>query len=1075
MTRPARSLGDLLDEEVLPALFQRLDQAFPEFGWEPTKDGWVATNRETTKRLLDARPDRVVCHRPHGFLVHGGAATAWTAYVNGGQPPRGDAFVQVVRRLCELAGVAFPEREATPAELEAAADAEQRRRALAAALPALERLLQEPAGATAREYLVSRGLDAAGQAALGVGFLPDVPSLRRALPAELRDAAKEAGLLWDRLEGYALFPWLDAWGRPLTLYGRWPGKTPPEGRPKTIALPGQGTKSSPFCFDRARAVGHVDVVLVEGVLDAAVLQARGDARVVACVGAQLARAQVETLARHRVRSVTICLDPDGAGDKGTLACVRDLEAAGVASYVAPRLPDGLDPDELVLRDGLAAWRAHVGRAVSGVEFQAEQLVAGVTPESPRVERDRALEAAAELLRRLQGPQAVRQRDEIVRRLAAATGVRAAALEKALPRHGAKAKAGGPDAPTAPAGAPEAPSANRGAGVPTARPGESYREDGHGIVLVREQTNEHGQVQRIEERLCNFTARITAEVVLDDGVEPRRLFEVTGKVGPRQRALQVPASEFAGLGWTVELGAEAILEPGPAVKDRVRHAVQVLSGRVPERAVHAHLGWGALGGRRVYFHAGGAIGADGPVEDVRVRLEEPFDRFCLPDPPEGSELQEAVRASLAILDAAPLAISLPAFAAVWRAPLGPCDFSLYLVGSTGVLKTSFTAVVQQHWGAALHHANLPGSWESSGNALEGLLSVAKDALFTIDDFVPTGSSQDRAKKHKEADRVLRGQANGTGRQRMRPDASLRPTRRSRGLVVATGEELPRGESLHARLLVVPVGPGDVDAARLAACQKDGAAGRYAQALAGYLRWLAGKPDPATKLQAEVAALRATFVGDGQHRRTPEIAANLFLGLRAFHRFAEEVGVYDAATSAALLDARKAALLDAIGLQQLVHADSNPVRRFFELLETALGSGRAHVAGPDGRVPTQHPLAWGWRLESEGRAEREDAWYATERTEASYVALGERIGWVDEDALYLDPDASHAVAHKAAGDEGFPLSPRALRRRLREHGHLRSAPATRTSVCTRVTLGGVVRSVLHLGADALWRGDGERGGE
>ena len=73
------------------------------------------------------------------------------------------------------------------------------------------------------------------------------------------------------------------------IYGRWHAKTPPEGRPKTIALPGEGTKRSPLYFDRARQAGHGHLVLVEGVLDAALLQVLGDTRVVACVAAQLSK------------------------------------------------------------------------------------------------------------------------------------------------------------------------------------------------------------------------------------------------------------------------------------------------------------------------------------------------------------------------------------------------------------------------------------------------------------------------------------------------------------------------------------------------------------------------------------------------------------------------------------------------------------------------------------------------------------------------------------------------------------------------------------------------------------------
>ena len=61
-------------------------------------------------------------------------------------------------------------------------------------------------------------------------------------------------------------------------------------------------------------------------------------------------------------------------------------------------------------------------------------------------------------------------------------------------------------------------------------------------------------------------------------------------------------------------------------------------------------------------------------------------------------------------------------------------------------------------------------------------------------------------HKEADRLFRGQGNHAGRQRMRADGSLRPAKPPRGLILSTGEDVPRGQSLRARLLVLEVSPG-----------------------------------------------------------------------------------------------------------------------------------------------------------------------------------------------------------------------------------------------------------------------------
>jgi putative DNA primase/helicase len=115
-------------------------------------------------------------------------------------------------------------------------------------------------------------------------------------------------------------------------------------------------------------------VVVEGLTDAALLQVRGDTRTVASVAARLSNLQIQTLARHRIERVFVCGDPDGAGDRGTLTNIQALAAAGIAAYVVPRLPDGLDPDEYVQTHGIDAWREHVARSIHAFRFKARTIL-----------------------------------------------------------------------------------------------------------------------------------------------------------------------------------------------------------------------------------------------------------------------------------------------------------------------------------------------------------------------------------------------------------------------------------------------------------------------------------------------------------------------------------------------------------------------------------------------------------------------------------------------------------------------------------------------------------------------------
>ena len=117
-----------------------------------------------------------------------------------------------------------------------------------------------------------------------------------------------------------------------------------------------------------------DVVLVEEPLDVAMLQSRGDIRVIACGGASFSREQVDALRRRRTRSVTICLAPDGTGELEALLCVDQLDRVGIRSYVAPALPDGLTPGEFVARCGMGAWDHHLCTGIPGSFYRAEVML-----------------------------------------------------------------------------------------------------------------------------------------------------------------------------------------------------------------------------------------------------------------------------------------------------------------------------------------------------------------------------------------------------------------------------------------------------------------------------------------------------------------------------------------------------------------------------------------------------------------------------------------------------------------------------------------------------------------------------
>lgn len=353
----------------------------------------------------------------------------WKLRRGAGTTPRGRDWVEIARELANLARVDFPERTWTPEEAERAAKVEARRGALDTLYSVSQKRLQDPEGREALAYLEKRGFSPEAIRELGFGlYSKDATEEALTRGGHAPQIVEESAATWRGFDGYVVIPWRDARGAPLTAYGAWPGK-PPEGKPHKVALPNpkdasggawEKTKRAPLYLDRALKAEERNLVLVEGVFDAALLQARGDPRVVACVAASFSREQVKTLKDYRVQSVTICLDPDKAGDTGVLSCLRQLGEVGISGYVAPRLPEGQDPDEYVNANGMEAWRAHIDRAVPGVLHRAELELHEVTPEVPHRRREVAVQRCADLLDG-SSTKDLLHRDEVLRLVSERTG------------------------------------------------------------------------------------------------------------------------------------------------------------------------------------------------------------------------------------------------------------------------------------------------------------------------------------------------------------------------------------------------------------------------------------------------------------------------------------------------------------------------------------------------------------------------------------------------------------------------------------------------------------------------------
>jgi putative DNA primase/helicase len=311
----------------------------------------------------------------------GGGPADYRASIKAGRwvKARGKDFVETVRELAAKANVPFPARESSPEEIAKAQKWERRRAVLAETQNYCQEILwsERVEALEARNYLIAeRGLTNEEIKLLPIGYYPSAGELKRHLISKgfSDEDWKGTGCVWKEMERYITFLWNDANGRPLTIYGRYFKKSPSEGKPKTLATPGAKTKQSPLYFDLALKAGHKEIILVEGVMDAALLQAKGDTRVCAYVAASCSGDQIETLKRRGITKITLCGDPDHGGEKGTNSNLLRLTEAEIGVYIAPKLPDGLDPDEFLLAHGIESWKAHINSAVHGFRWKAQQLI-----------------------------------------------------------------------------------------------------------------------------------------------------------------------------------------------------------------------------------------------------------------------------------------------------------------------------------------------------------------------------------------------------------------------------------------------------------------------------------------------------------------------------------------------------------------------------------------------------------------------------------------------------------------------------------------------------------------------------
>jgi len=301
----------------------------------------------------------------------------------------GCGFPEAVRVVAEKSGIPIPVVEETEDHQKIARDRDNVLRLNEWAAEFFELQLNESeAGASAREYIRSRGIKDETAKLFRLGYAPDSWD---ALGNHLNDKGattdeihgsglivpKDSGGFYDRFRGRVIFPITDAQGRVIAFGGRVMG----EGEPKylnspetTVYTKGHNLFGLAHSKNEIRNLGFA--ILVEGYLDYIIPFQEGIHNIVASLGTALTDGQVRLLRRYMDQpQIVVNFDPDSAGQAATMRSIDVLLAEGFKVNILA-MPTNQDPDDFVRAHGVDRFRELLKTTQPYIDYIIDTSIAG---------------------------------------------------------------------------------------------------------------------------------------------------------------------------------------------------------------------------------------------------------------------------------------------------------------------------------------------------------------------------------------------------------------------------------------------------------------------------------------------------------------------------------------------------------------------------------------------------------------------------------------------------------------------------------------------------------------------------
>ena len=113
------------------------------------------------------------------------------------------------------------------------------------------------------------------------------------------------------------------------------------------------------------------VIIMEGQMDVIRASTVGINNCIATMGTALTKDHKMVL-KNMAKNIILCFDGDAAGEKATLSAIELLEDTGVNIKIV-RLPNNMDPDEYILKEGKDSFLYQIKSAMTLIDYKMEIL------------------------------------------------------------------------------------------------------------------------------------------------------------------------------------------------------------------------------------------------------------------------------------------------------------------------------------------------------------------------------------------------------------------------------------------------------------------------------------------------------------------------------------------------------------------------------------------------------------------------------------------------------------------------------------------------------------------------------